>query len=514
MFCCTPLIRSVPRIALIAALGAGPVAADVTGPQVWADWKTYMEGIGYEMSGSESQDGGVLTITDVIMSMQFPEDEGSVEITMPQLALTDNADGSVSVDLPLSSLVTFDASPDDDEDDPVKGMLTYVQNGPTLVVTGDPDDMTYTYDVQSVVATLDRLEIDGEAVPPESMNVAVEISDIASVTRMQIGDQRTYDQDMTASGLTYDVAFVVPEEDGGGNGSLKGSMDGLDITGEGQLPTEGAGADMNAMLEAGASFAGGFSYSAGRTEIDIRQPEGPLVGSTSSEGGKIVFAMGPDGLKYDVTQTNLSVDMQQIPDVPFPVSLKMAQTAFNLALPVQAGEEPQDFGFGFTMGDFTITDAIWNLFDPAGQLPRDPATISLDLAGKAKMLVDLMNPETAEEMEPGEAPGEIQALTINELLVSAVGAKVTGSGAFTFDNTDTTTFEGMPKPQGSLDVRVEGANALLDKLVQMGLLPEDQAMGARMMIGLFGVPQGEDVLTSTIEVNEEGHVLANGQRLR
>jgi hypothetical protein len=51
-------------------------------------------------------------------------------------------------------------------------------------------------------------------------------------------------------------------------------------------------------------------------------------------------------------------------------------------------------------------------------------------------------------------------------------------------------------------------------LIQMGLIPEDQAMMPRMMLGMFATPVGDDMLTSTIEVNAEGHVLANGQRLR
>ena len=49
----------------------------------------------------------------------------------------------------------------------------------------------------------------------------------------------------------------------------------------------------------------------------------------------------------------------------------------------------------------------------------------------------------------------------------------------------------------------------------MGYLPEDQAMGMRMMMGMFAVPgDGEDVLTSTIQVKPDGQILANGQRLR
>jgi hypothetical protein len=92
---------------------------------------------------------------------------------------------------------------------------------------------------------------------------------------------------------------------------------------------------------------------------------------------------------------------------------------------------------------------------------------------------------------------------------------VTGAGAFTFDNTDTTTFPGVPAPTGQLDLKIVGANGLIDKLIQLGFLPEDQAMGARMMMGLFAKPvEGqEDTLTSTLEFKDKGFY-ANGQRLQ
>ena len=90
---------------------------------------------------------------------------------------------------------------------------------------------------------------------------------------------------------------------------------------------------------------------------------------------------------------------------------------------------------------------------------------------------------------------------------------MTGMGDFVFDNTQ--EFNGMPKPTGAVDLKLVGGNGLLDKLVLMGLLPEEQAMGARMMMGLFTVPvDAEDTLTSKIEINDEGHVLANGQRIQ
>ncbi len=69
----------------------------------------------------------------------------------------------------------------------------------------------------------------------------------------------------------------------------------------------------------------------------------------------------------------------------------------------------------------------------------------------------------------GDAPpGEIHALDVTDLQVKAVGASVTGSGALTFDNSDLTTFFRRSRSDGKLDLKVVGANALLDKLVAMG----------------------------------------------
>ena len=70
-------------------------------------------------------------------------------------------------------------------------------------------------------------------------------------------------------------------------------------------------------------------------------------------------------------------------------------------------------------------------------------------------------------------------------------------------------------PSGVMNMMLTGGNGLLDTLVGMGLVPEEQAMGARMMMGLFAQPgDGPDTLVSTIEMKEDGSVLANGQRIR
>jgi len=36
----------------------------------------------------------------------------------------------------------------------------------------------------------------------------------------------------------------------------------------------------------------------------------------------------------------------------------------------------------------------------------------------------------------------------------------------------------------------------------------------RMFMGMFTQPAGNDALTSKIEINDQGHILANGQRIQ
>jgi hypothetical protein len=149
-------------------------------------------------------------------------------------------------------------------------------------------------------------------------------------------------------------------------------------------------------------------------------------------------------------------------------------------------------------------------------MPRDPATISVESSGQVKVLVDMMDPASMEAMENSSTPpAELHALSIPNLVVSMIGASLTGTGDFTFDNTDLVSFDGMPAPRGVAKLHIVGANGLIDRLIQMGMLPEQDAMGFRMMLGMFSVPgEGEDTLNSTIEFNDQGQILANGQRIK
>ena len=75
------------------------------------------------------------------------------------------------------------------------------------------------------------------------------------------------------------------------------------------------------------------------------------------------------------------------------------------------------------------------------------------------------------------------------------------------------TIPGFPLPTGSVKLMATGVNGLIDNLVAMGLIPQDQAMQGKMMMGMFAMPgEGPDTLMSAIEF-KDGKMTINGMEM-
>ncbi len=497
--------------AFVLVVAANSVSADVSAQDVWSDWKSYLSGVGYSISGSESQSGGTLTVSDMKMAMLLPEQEGNVSFTMSEVTFTENGDGTVNVAFPAEFPINFDVQVEGE--DSVQGSLLYAHSGTTMVVSGSPEDMITSFTSAMTTVTLGPIVVDGETVPADIARFSMSLEGVVGQTRMTIADLRSYAQTMTATTISYDFAFDDPDSDD--QGVFTGKMDGLSFEGTSTIPTSMSAGDMAQMLKDGFAFDGSFSYTGGNGSMN-GTGDGESFGiETSSTGGTIGVAMDASRLSYDVQQSGSNISIAT-PDLPFPVNLSMSDAAFKLDMPVAKSDEEQPFAMTVRMGEFSVPDELWGMFDPAAILPRGPASLILDLSGRAKVLYDLMDPESMAAVEAGQAaPGELNALTVNELLVSAAGTKLTGTGDFTFDNSDLVTYDGMPAPMGTANLSLSGANGLLDKLIQMGIMSDNDAMGARMMMGMLAVPgEAPDTLNSVIEFAPGGQILANGQRIK
>lgn len=504
-----PSRATLPSTALALVLAAQAAHADLTPSDVWEDWRTYISGFGNSIEATETTSGDSLIISDLSVNMNLPEDQGKGVMQIGTLTFTSNGDGTVDISMAETMPIVMQMEADTGE--ALSYQLDFVNSGYKMTASGTLAELEYAYTADSLGLVLKELVVNGKTIPADEARFIANLLNVAGNTQMSTADLRSYDQTITADRVEFDLAMKSTEDNG--TVAFKGASSEVRFAGTGANPLDAAqSSDFSKLLDAGFSVDGTFTFGAGQSQFNSNGPNDAVNATTTSSGGSVGVDMSGDGVTYNVKQSNLSVDMQT-DAAPFPLSFSMQESQFNLTVPLKKSDEAQDFGLGVTLGGFSMSDALWGIFDPTSQLPRDPATVALDLSGKGRLLFDFLDPAAADVSgDPNITPAEVESLDINKLQVSVAGAELTGTGAFTFQNAPT---GGMPQPNGAVDLKLVGGNALIDKLVAIGLVPEDQAMGARMMMGLFSVPGSEpDTLTSKIEVNEQGHIIANGQRIQ
>jgi hypothetical protein len=484
------------------ALLSGPAFADVTAQDVWANWQSYMQEFGYELSSSENASGGQLVISDLVMTMDVPEEDGSTSATIGEMTFVENGDGSVAIT--LSNDVAMNFAFDDGIEDVVAKMIMH-HEALTSTASGTADAITYDYSAGSITLQLAKLEVDGEEIT--DLDAEVTFSGIAGTSQISVGDTVVSKDAMTADNLKVVILGKDPET--GDDIDIALTMDGLQGSSDGNMPLGSLTGAPTAMFGEGLDLLGKFSMKGVAMTAAFESEEGPSQVNVSTGPGAVDLEMSEALIAYSGQVADMALSVSA-PDVPLPIDVSFGELGYGFNMPLQASEEEQDFALSLDFVDIGLSDFIWDMFDPGTVLPRDAASLIVDLTGKATVFEDIVTLD--EDLE--EVPGEINSVTLNALELSAAGAEVTGTGNFTFDNTDLVSFDGFPRPEGAIDLNINGINGLMDKLISMGLLPQEQAMPARMMLGMFSVAVGEDQLTSRIEVNEQGHVLANGQRLK
>jgi hypothetical protein len=336
-----------------------------------------------------------------------------------------------------------------------------------------------------------------------------------SVTsRVVTGDLVTTTTEMTNGPI--DVAYVMNQPDEGVI-SNTGQFGANELSFETAFPAGGADImNLSAALSAGAFLRGTAETSGGSSET-ITTIGNEVFSEQSQTSGQSVSRFSIDANGVDVFAENEGVDFTMlIPELfPFPIVGSLGAAVGGMKFPLISSEDPQDVALRFDLGDLTVSDEIWGLFDPAGDLPRDPVSFNLDVAGTVISDVDLLNFDTLEsQFLSVNVPVTAESITINELSIAAIGASALATGAFLMDNSDTSTFDGFPRPEGSAILNVTGANGLIDHLVALGVIGQDEAGMARLGMGFIARATGDDAFETRVDVNAEGHVIVNGQRMR
>lgn len=513
------IIRRLAGSTALAIALAAPAFADVTPEQVWEGWQTYAASTGQTITTeSVERDGDALVVTG--MKLAIAQEGATGSATIDELRFTDQGDGTVQVTMSESYPLEMTIQPPEGEDGGATTIAMQItQPGTTIIASGDETETAYDFTAPDVKVALTGIE----GVEAEAVDLTAEIA-LSNVTGKYIlaaaeGDKSNLNSSFAADSLTMTLNGTDPDpspEEGAeaGPSTVKFNLSMTDITGttNGSLLGTAAMVDLAAALQAGFASDGTINAGATTYALEVTEATGVTKIDGKADSNSIGFAVDAEKMSYSIASKGVTMAMSS-PDIPFPqVNLSYGEAAFSFLMPVGPTEQPADFAFLTRIVDFTISDEIWAMFDPTNQLPRDPATLVIDTKGTAKLTTNLMDPAAMEALGD-QPPGELNSLDITELRAKFAGAELTGNGALTFDNTDLETYGGVPAPTGQVDLKLVGGNGLMDKLVAMGLLPEDQVMGFRMMLSMFANATGEDELTSTLEF-KDGGFFANGQQLQ
>ncbi|MFN5998139.1 MAG: DUF2125 domain-containing protein [Paracoccaceae bacterium] len=494
-------MNSFAAAPVFALLLGGTAHAALTADQVWQSWKDAGALVGLTVSAAtENNSSGVLTLNGVTIAP-----EGTSGLTISDLTLTEESDGSVTIAPGADIGVTMTGD--------TEGFVKLTHDGLTLVAREADGGLAYDYQAAQLDVAYDStypgVSFDGTEAPKVTAAGTVGFTNLSGVYSDTPGTNRTFGLDIAADVLAY----ATSQDDPGMElkQTTSSETQGIEISFDLALPTTIALAAMEAPADFATALNEGFSVSMttkqGESNGTMKQENAfmPMDLVMNAGGGEATALFNKDTFQVKSMAAGLNIE-SAAGALPVPVKVTSGPMEFGMTSPVIATEAAGDYGFVLKLADFSINEEAWAMFDPNGALPRDAAQIAIDISGKTTM--DLPALIASEETGVPYVPAP-ESLNITELGLKVAGAALAGTGAFTFDNS-----MGIPMPLGEANISVTGANALIDGLIATGLMAEEDAMGARMMMGMFMVPGANaDELTSKIEAKEGMQILVNGQPL-
>lgn len=522
----------MPRRFLAAALGVAvlaalPAHAELTARQVIDEWVGFLAGFDQRLSweGERVLDGA-LELTGVSLTADIPGDKpGAAPIGQTVISTEVLRAEQVAPDrVVITTAPDWDILITMEPDGPGKGVLEITgriaNEGLELEVSGSSVDRRYVQTLERMILTIDRAvargikgESDAERAIPLLLRVVAESTE-ATFSVIQRGpDTFEIGGHSNTGRFTVDGRIADPE-DPLNFMRLKQEVDGLEV---------GMSATLVPVQEGDNPFARGLAadvdYRVGPSSMSFEfANDGQTFATTAeSDESRLSARASRLGTAFGLRSENAAITMRGS-DIPLPeVAFGYDLIDLGFELPFAAPDVPVSFDARLIVESLRLSDMIWSVFDPQAKLPHDPATARIRLAGTARWLVDALaaDPEAAmRSLEGQEAPLQIDRIEISEILLSAAGARIDASGAFTFDNTDLQTFDGVPRPEGRAQARASGLRGLVEKLVEMGLVPDEAALTFGGLLGAFTRPTDEpDTVTSEMEISPQGQISVNGMQI-
>ena len=506
-------IKSTFLIVALISLSITHAKADIKEQQIWDELRAFVTSAGFEISSTEARVGNTIQVRDLMLSKKFGQikdsQSGFLRLSIAALRFTQTDHKTVAITLPdMMQMQILITAPDGKKSDL---QIAYQHKTNKMTVEEQSGNLVYTYAAETAQIDLLKLIIRGINLSGLGLKATLDLTNITASSSLVDGINRRFAQTFALDTLSYGADIVMPNT----TLNLSGNVKDLGFAGEAHLPITGDDLDAVPLGASTAHFNGNWHY--GTANLDFTSKEAGKSGQYASKSSTTVssLALAENQLSYTMASTEAAVSLEHA-DLPFPIALDFARLSTHMTVPLTADNTPKTYALRLDLSEFAIADELWSVFDPNTILPRDPASFTVDLTGSAKVLVNLFNSAGGTTLKTDVSlPVEVQDVALQQFNLTAAGAKVTSVGHFQFDNSDFFTIEGIPRPEGQLEIEIDGAYGLMDRLVEIGLIQKSDAMGLRMMLSMLTAPgPADDALKTLIEITKEGHVIANGQRLR
>lgn len=500
--------RPIRAAALAGALFlAAPSFAQTTPEAFFAEYQALLAPMGYTIkAASQAMEGDALVLTDLSYTLATPQAE--IVVTTPRAEIRPLAEPGFELALTGSETMTVTTKVTDPtlpEALPPMAM-TLAMPGNVTKIGGVPGARVMAFIAPTMTLKMEGFQPDPAST--DSMAIGFTVANLAGNLRFTAA-AAAIAYDATADRIDYSVDATMPD----GTLKLTGDYAGLSFKGEGPMVSAAVAAALFAAedltrIDFTAKSAGlVLSTVSGPETVDYSQTSGDSTFSATFGKGQIDYDFG--GLNTVIKFAGNALPMP-------PIDAEIADFGLRIALPVLPRETAGTAAIGLRLDGLKVSEPVWAMIDPTAILPRDPATLVLRVTSSARALIDLMNPDVASaEPKPGEPPAPdmpfvFDSVKVEEVTLRLAGATVKATGEATINNAGP-----VPMPVGGLDVSIEGALGLAEKLQSIGVVPPEQAAMAKGVLAAFAVPGATpDSFTTRIEATADGMITANGVPLQ
>ncbi len=252
-----------------------------------------------------------------------------------------------------------------------------------------------------------------------------------------------------------------------------------------------------------------YSIGSGTTDVSMGSAVGPIEAKATFGSGFGAFGITDSVASISGETKDIAYDINAIGMGLPPMQISAADAVVNLSVPLDNVDESKPAGYKIALTDLKLSDQVWAMFDPTSVLPRDAINLDIDLLANVRWMkkiseIDVNNTDQ-------EPPFVVDSAEIKSLNLTIAGAELQTTGSMLMDNS-----KFPPVPEGTVNISLQGAQGLIGKLTEIGLIPAQNAMMIQGMTAMFFRPSesGEDHLTSVIEMTKDGHILANGMPIK